>query len=99
MPSVTPVWFLLMWGSNSRFSRLAASVPQPGENAQTCGPGPFSMSNRQMVTKQLEIAGYTNIQFEQIDAQLFVGKDLYDALEFQLALGVTPTQRNFKIEV
>jgi hypothetical protein len=52
-----------------------------------------------MVTKQLEIAGYTNIQFEQIDAQLFVGKDLYDALEFQLALGVTPTQRNFKIEV
>jgi hypothetical protein len=50
-------------------------LPPPGENAQTCGPGPFSMADTGVVTKQLEIAGYKDIRFEQIDAQVFVGKD------------------------
>jgi len=62
-------------------------LPPPGENAQSCGPGPFSMANTEVVTKQLEIAGYKDIQFEQIDAKVFVGKDLEDAVAFQLALG------------
>jgi len=62
-------------------------LPPPGEDAQTCGPGPFSMADTGVVTKQLEIAGYRDIQFERIDAQVFVGKDLDDAVAFQLALG------------
>ena len=62
-------------------------LPPPGENAQTCGPGPFSMANTEVVTKQLEIAGYVDIKFEQVDAQVFVGKDLDDAIGFQLAIG------------
>jgi ubiquinone/menaquinone biosynthesis C-methylase UbiE len=62
-------------------------LPPPGENAQTCGPGPFSMADSGVVTKQLEIAGYKDIQFEQVDAQVFVGKDLDDAAAFQLAIG------------
>jgi ubiquinone/menaquinone biosynthesis C-methylase UbiE len=62
-------------------------LPPPGENAQTCGPGPFSMADVSVVTKQLEIAGYMDIQFEQIDAQVFVGKDVDDAVAFQLAIG------------
>jgi len=62
-------------------------LPPPGEDAQTCGPGPFSMADTGVVTKQLEIAGYKDIEFEQIDAQVFVGKDLDDAVAFQLALG------------
>jgi SAM-dependent methyltransferase len=62
-------------------------LPPPGENAQTCGPGPFSMADTGVVTKQLEIAGYKNIRFEQVDAKVFVGKDLDDAVAFQLALG------------
>jgi ubiquinone/menaquinone biosynthesis C-methylase UbiE len=62
-------------------------LPPPGDNAQSCGPGPFSMADTGVVTKQLEIAGYTDIQFEQIDAQVFVGKDLDDAAAFQLAIG------------
>jgi ubiquinone/menaquinone biosynthesis C-methylase UbiE len=62
-------------------------LPPPGENAQTCGPGPFSMADVDVVTKQLEIAGYGDIQFEQVDAQVFVGKDLDDAVGFQLAIG------------
>jgi ubiquinone/menaquinone biosynthesis C-methylase UbiE len=62
-------------------------LPSPDENAQTCGPGPFSMANTDVVTKQLEIAGYKDIVFEQVDAQVFVGKDLDDAVAFQLAIG------------
>ena len=62
-------------------------LPPPGENAQTCGPGPFSMADTGVVTKQLEIAGYKNIEFERVDAQVFVGKDLADAVAFQLAIG------------
>jgi ubiquinone/menaquinone biosynthesis C-methylase UbiE len=62
-------------------------LPPPGENAQTCGPGPFSMADTAVVTKQLEIAGYKDIQFERVDAHVFVGKDLDDATAFQLAIG------------
>ena len=40
-----------------------------------------------VVTKQLEIAGDKHIKFEQVDAQVFVGKDLDDAVGFQLAMG------------
>ena len=62
-------------------------LPPPGENAQSCGPGPFSMADTGVVAKQLEIAGYRDIEFEQVDAQVFVGKDLDDAVAFQLAIG------------
>ena len=62
-------------------------LPPPGEDARTCGPGPFSMADEEMVTKQLEIAGYDAIEFERIDAPLMVGNTVEDAVGFQLALG------------
>lgn len=62
-------------------------LPPPGDDARTCGPGPFSMADPDVVTKQLEIAGYKDIDFERIDAPLFVGSSLDDAVAFQLALG------------
>ena len=62
-------------------------LPPPGDDARTCGPGPFSMADQEMVTKQLEIAGYDDIRFERIDAPLMVGNTLDDAVDFQLAVG------------
>jgi SAM-dependent methyltransferase len=62
-------------------------LPPPGDDARTCGPGPFSMANPEVVSKQLEIAGYTKIEFERIDVPVLVGNDPDDAVEFQLALG------------
>ncbi len=62
-------------------------LPPPGDDARTCGPGPFSMADQEMVTKQLEIAGYDDIRFERIDAPLMVGNTLEDAVNFQLAIG------------
>ncbi len=62
-------------------------LPPPGDDGRSCGPGPFSMANQEMVTKQLEIAGFTDIEFERVDAPLVVGRDPDDAVGFQLALG------------
>jgi ubiquinone/menaquinone biosynthesis C-methylase UbiE len=62
-------------------------LPPVGEDAATCGPGPFSMSDTEVVTKQLQIAGYSDIKFERIDAEVFVGRDLDEAVAFQLAIG------------
>ena len=62
-------------------------LPPPGDDGRSCGPGPFSMAGQEMVTKQLEIAGYTGIAFERVDAPLIVGNSPDDAVGFQLALG------------
>ncbi len=62
-------------------------LPPPGEDARTCGPGPFSMASQDVVTKQLQIAGYDDIRFERVDAPLMVGNTVEDAVDFQLALG------------
>jgi len=62
-------------------------LPQPGADAQTCGPGPFSMSNETMVRSMMQAAGYTDIAFRRVDAQVVVGNDTRDAIAFQLAIG------------
>lgn len=66
---------------------VAEILPPPGEDARSCGPGPFSMADPEVVTKQLEIAGYEGIEFERIDAPLRVGDTPDEAVEFQLAIG------------
>ena len=62
-------------------------LPPPPGDGRSCGPGPFSMEDTGVVTKQLEIAGYTDISFERVDAKVLVGRDLDEAVEFQLAIG------------
>ena len=62
-------------------------LPAPGEDGRTCGPGPFSMANEEMVTKMMEIAGYQEIVLKRVDALVLVGRNLEDAINFQLALG------------
>lgn len=62
-------------------------LPPPGEDAQTCGPGPFSMSNEAMVTGMMKAAGYENIEFRRVDAPVLIGNNVEDAIDFQLAIG------------
>ncbi len=62
-------------------------LPPPGEDALTCGPGPFSMANQEMVTKMMEAAGFENIEFKRVDAPVLVGRTVQDAIDFQLAIG------------
>lgn len=53
----------------------------------TCGPGPFSMANADTVTDQLRIAGFEEISLRRSDLPLKIGKDLDEAVAFNMALG------------
>ena len=66
---------------------LLRHLPPVKEDAATCGPGPFSMTDTEAVTQQLRIAGYIDARFERIDAEVLVGRDLDEAVAFQLAIG------------
>ncbi len=62
-------------------------LPPPGDDAATCGPGPFSMANTGVVTAQLEAAGFVDVAFTRTDGPVMVGSNVEQAMEFQLALG------------
>ncbi|HUS52542.1 MAG TPA: methyltransferase domain-containing protein [Thermohalobaculum sp.] len=62
-------------------------LPQPGADARTCGPGPFSMADQELVTAQMKAAGFADITFERVDAPVRMGDSIEDAIGFQLALG------------
>jgi ubiquinone/menaquinone biosynthesis C-methylase UbiE len=66
---------------------LLRYLPPVDDGAATCGPGPFSMADPEVVTEQLSCAGYTEIVFKRIDAQVMVGRDVDEAIAFQLAVG------------
>src|SRR6185436_16195414 len=51
------------------------------------GPGPFSMSSETVVRAMMTAAGYDEIEFRRVDAPVVVGKDVNDAIAFQLAIG------------
>ncbi|HEY2406331.1 MAG TPA: class I SAM-dependent methyltransferase [Polyangiaceae bacterium] len=83
------VWRTLEDNDWLKFSKEVARkyLPPPPDTGQTCGPGPFSMADRETVTAILEGAGFSEIAFERIDAPVMVGKSPQEAVEFQLLLG------------
>jgi len=62
-------------------------LPPVEEDAASCGPGPFSMADSGLVTKQLQIAGYPDPAFRRIDVDVMVGRNVEEAIAFQLAIG------------
>jgi ubiquinone/menaquinone biosynthesis C-methylase UbiE len=52
-----------------------------------CGPGPFSMAGPDMVSSMLRGAGYERIGFERFDADICIGRDIAEAVDFSMALG------------
>lgn len=62
-------------------------LPQPSDDAHTCGPGPFSMASEQTNRIMMEVAGFTDISFERVDGPVLVGNVVQDAIDFQLAIG------------
>jgi SAM-dependent methyltransferase len=62
-------------------------LPRPGELAQTCGPGPFSMADRETNARILQASGFEEFTITSIDAELCVGRSLEEALEYQLVVG------------
>jgi SAM-dependent methyltransferase len=52
-----------------------------------CGPGPFSMADADTVSHQLLIAGFADIALRRCDLPYTIGRDLEEAVEFNMALG------------
>jgi SAM-dependent methyltransferase len=67
---------------------VRAVVPEADRGSGlTCGPGPFSMADADVVSSQLTAAGFTRSTFERFDTDIRIGNDLSDAVEFAMALG------------
>ena len=63
-------------------------LPPPGEDAATCGPGPFSMASEETDRAMLAAAGFTEVDvFKQIDADVCIGRDIEEAIDYQLLVG------------
>jgi SAM-dependent methyltransferase len=56
-------------------------------DADTCGPGPFSLGNPETTRGILEAAGFDEIELHQRDFDYFMGADMDEALESLLAIG------------
>ncbi len=63
-------------------------LPPPGDDASTCGPGPFSMANEETDRAMLEAAGFTEVEvFQRVDADVCIGRDIDEAIDYQLLVG------------
>lgn len=62
-------------------------LPSPGEDAKTCGPGPFFMFDKHRNHQMLEAAGFTEVESRPIDILAPLGRDLDEAVAFQLQIG------------
>lgn len=62
-------------------------LPPPGDDADHCGPGPFSMAGEVVAIQQLDMAGFADICFKRVDGPVMVGDSLEQAAAFQLAIG------------
>jgi SAM-dependent methyltransferase len=64
-----------------------AHLPPPPEKGQSCGPGPFSMADPDVVRAILNSAGFVNVELERFDVPVTVGLTVPEAIDFQLAIG------------
>jgi SAM-dependent methyltransferase len=62
-------------------------LPPPGDPVQSCGPGPFSMADRETDARILQASGFEDVAFTQLDAELCVGRTLAEALDYQMLVG------------
>jgi ubiquinone/menaquinone biosynthesis C-methylase UbiE len=62
-------------------------LPPPRENADTCGPGPFSMGNQETTTLMMKTAGFSDITFTRVDEKIMIGATPEECIAFALAIG------------
>ncbi len=69
-----------------RIAREIVPVVEPASDV-TCGPGPFSMCDANVVSDILLRAGFEKIAFERHDGPMCIGASVEEAVEFALELG------------
>jgi len=62
-------------------------LPAPGEDADTCGPGPFSMGNQETVGLMMKSAGFEDVTFTRVDEKIMVGTTPEECIAFALSIG------------
>jgi len=70
-----------------RVRELVPVVSHEQTSQVHCGPGPFSMAGPDMVSAMMKAAGFERVAFERFDADICIGRNLEDAVEFAMALG------------
>ncbi|CAN5307589.1 methyltransferase domain-containing protein [soil metagenome] len=73
--------------AEKRVKEIVPVVSHADTDQVHCGPGPFSMASADLVSTILRDAGFTKVALERHDADICIGKDLDDAVEFAMALG------------
>lgn len=62
-------------------------LPPPGEDADTCGPAPFSMGHQEMVRLMMTSVGYEDVTFKRVDEKIMIGTTPEECIAFALAIG------------
>lgn len=63
-------------------------LSRPAEyEADTCGPGPFSLGNPETLTGILEAAGFEEVELHRRDFDYYMGGDMEEAVDSLLAIG------------
>jgi SAM-dependent methyltransferase len=74
------------WAETEQVVERFLSRPEEYE-ADTCGPGPFSLGNPETTRGILEAAGFAEIELHWHDFDYFMGADMDEAIESLLAIG------------
>jgi ubiquinone/menaquinone biosynthesis C-methylase UbiE len=53
----------------------------------TCGPGPFSMADADVVSDVLQLAGFEDVTLRRCDRPMLMGRDFDEAIRVVMALG------------
>jgi ubiquinone/menaquinone biosynthesis C-methylase UbiE len=75
-----------IWAETEAVVQRFLSRPEQYD-ADTCGPGPFSLGSPETVRGILEAAGFAEIELERRDFDYFMGADMDEAIESLLAIG------------
>lgn len=75
-----------IWAETEQVVQRFLSRPQEYE-ADTCGPGPFSLGNPETTRGILRAAGFEEIELHQRDFDYFMGADMDEAVDALLAIG------------
>lgn len=74
------------WAETEQVVERFLSRPEEYE-ADTCGPGPFSLGNPETLEGILGAAGFEEIELHSRDFDYFMGKDMEEAVDSLLAIG------------
>ena len=76
-----------LYEAEQRVREIVPVVKHEDTDQLHCGPGPFSMADTDMLSSMLKSAGFDHVNFERFDADICIGRDVADAVDFAMSLG------------